>query len=90
MYVVLFQVGDTCYDNKQLYKSSSEQYRMMKFTYWSETGLFLLFAYIQSLSKKYAPILIVKKYTLYNSEEGDFFGCAEAVVCAAYLTIINA
>jgi hypothetical protein len=29
MYIVLFQVGVTCYDNKQQYKSSVEQYRMM-------------------------------------------------------------
>jgi hypothetical protein len=33
MYVILFQVGITCYDNKQQYKSSTQQYRMKNLTF---------------------------------------------------------
>jgi hypothetical protein len=33
MYMILFQVGVTCYDNKQQYKSSVEQYRIMNLIY---------------------------------------------------------
>lgn len=55
MYIILFQVGVMCYDNKQQYKSSVEQYRMMSLIYWSEHIFIVYHINIELLRKSTYP-----------------------------------